>query len=75
MDVYDIWRMFFSWITKMFFAEIHLIGKEHIPVEGPIVFVGAFKPIFQLCILFCVRLPLRNQCTRVVSIIYVPSKS
>lgn len=41
MDAYDIWRMFFSWISKVFFANIEVIGKEHIPLEGPIVFVGA----------------------------------
>ena len=43
----------------MFFSEIHVIGKEYIPQEGPIVFVGAFLSFPPL--LSSIRLPFASE--------------
>lgn len=38
--VYNAVRLFFRIVTLIFFREIDVVGRQHIPKKGPIIFVG-----------------------------------
>jgi glycerol-3-phosphate O-acyltransferase/dihydroxyacetone phosphate acyltransferase len=38
--VYSIIRLLFTLITNIFFRDMEVVGLEHIPMDGPVIFVG-----------------------------------